>query len=179
MGMLEGSPGGFAVVFEDEDVAKALVVFQVEHAIAISPQNVFRSAGRESGERRHVVWRLDDNFVGADAVHFVKKAFAFAVEIALDAKRGEAIRDDANAPAWRVGAAAVASVNQNFGRRFALGARAERAVLLPGKEDAFAEKVGGALRTVSGNDDPAARDGIFTQLRQSEPPRRESVGSVF
>src|SRR5260370_38030657 len=163
MGMLEGSAGGFAVIFENEDVAEALVVFQVEHAVAVGPQNVFRSAGRERGERGHVVWRLDDHFVRADAVHFVTEAFAFAVEIALDAQRGEADRYDANAPAWRVGAASVASVNQNFGRRFALGARAERAVLLPGKEDAFAEKVGGALRTVSGNDDPAARDGIFTQ----------------
>src|ERR1700745_1145643 len=110
MRMLEGSAGSFPVIFEDEDVAEALVVFQVEHAVAVSPQHVFRGAGRESGERGHVIWRLDNHFVSADAVHFVKEPFAFAVEIHLDAKRGEAIRDDANAPAWRVSAAAVAAV---------------------------------------------------------------------
>src|SRR5260370_40312181 len=113
MGMPEGSAGGFAVIFENEDVAEALVVFQVEHAVAVGPQNVFRSAGRERGERGHVVWRLDDHFVRADAVHFVKEAFAFAGEIALYAKRGGAIRGDANAPGWRVGAASVAAVNQS------------------------------------------------------------------
>src|SRR5260370_16407006 len=98
MGMLEGSAGGFAVIFENEDVAEALGVFQVEHAVAEGPQNGFRSAGRERGERAHGVWRLDDHFVRADAVHFVKEAFAFAVKIALDAKRWEAITPAPNPP---------------------------------------------------------------------------------
>src|SRR6266446_4671746 len=53
MRMFEGSAGGFSMILEDEDVAEALVVFQVEHAVAVSPQNVFDSArGKRLGTTR-------------------------------------------------------------------------------------------------------------------------------
>src|SRR6266436_687249 len=116
--MLEGSAGGFAVIFEDEHVAEALVVFQVEHAVAVGPQNILDGARRERGEGGHVVGRFDNDFVSADAVHFIEEAFAFAVEIAFNDERGEAIGNDANVPAGGVGAATIAAVNENFGRRF-------------------------------------------------------------
>src|ERR1700674_1471629 len=170
MRVLEGSAGGFAVIFEDEDIAEALVVFEVEHAVAVSPQNIFDGARGKRSEGGHVVGRFDDYLVGADAVHFVEEAFAFTVEIAFDDERGEAIGDDANIPAGRVGAATVAAVNENFGRRFAFGAGTEGAILGAGDEDAFAEKIGRALSAIGGDDDPTARDGIFTQLRQNKPP---------
>src|SRR5712664_3715481 len=169
--MLEGSAGGFAVIFEDEHVAEALVVFQVEHAVAVGPQNILDGARRERGEGGHVVGRFDNDFVSADAVHLIEEAFAFAVEIAFNDERGEAIGNDANVPAGSIGAATIAAVNENFGRRFAFGAGAEGAILRAGDEDAFAEEIGGALSAIGGDDDPTARDGIFTQLRQSEPPR--------
>src|SRR5258708_536353 len=174
--MFEGSAGGFSVIFEDKDVTEAFVVFKIEHAVAVSPQNIFDGARLKSGERGHVVGRFDDDFVGADSVHFVEQAFAFAIEIAFDAERPEAIGNDANVPAGSVGAAAVAAVNKNLGRRFAFGSGAEGASLGPRDNHAFAEKIGGALSTIGGNDDPAARDGIFTQLRQSKPPRRTPIG---
>src|SRR5689334_18772123 len=182
--MLEGSAGGFAMILEDENIAEALVVFQVEHAVAIRPQNIFDGARRKRGERGHVVGRFDDYFVGADAVHFVEEAFAFAIEIAFNAESGEPVGNDTDIPAGRVGAAAVAAVDENFGRRLAFGAGTEGAILGAGYEDAFTEKIGRALSAIGGDNDPASCDGIFTQLRQSKPPRiqfaREKVlGTVL
>jgi hypothetical protein len=170
--MLDGSAGGFTVILEDEDVAEALVVFEVEHAIAVGPEDVFDSARLERGESGHVVGSFDNDFMRADAVHFVEQAFAFAIEIAFDAESGEPIGNDTDVPAGGVGAAAVATVDENLWRGFAFGARAERAILGAGDEDAFAEKIGGAFSAVGGDDDPAACDGILTQLGQSWPPRR-------
>ena len=116
MGMLQRSAGGLAVIFENQDVAEALVVFQVEHAVAVRPQNVFDSAfSARLRERRGVIRRFDDHFVRADAIHLVEQAFAFAIEVAFDAQRRKFIRHDANAtsPACLF-AAAVAAVHQNF-----------------------------------------------------------------
>src|SRR5450755_220307 len=47
VGMLEGSAGGFAMIFENEDVAEALVVFEIEHAVAVGPQDIFDGAFRK------------------------------------------------------------------------------------------------------------------------------------
>src|SRR5882762_1751957 len=107
----------------------------------------------------------------ANAIHFVEKSFALAVQVAFNSKRRKTVGDDANVPARSI-AATVASINQNFRRRFAFGAGAERAILGAGDQDAFAQEIGWAFPAIGGNDDPAARDGIFTQLRQSWPPRR-------
>src|SRR5258707_844900 len=177
--MLKRCAGGFSVIFEDQNVAEALVVFQVEHAVAVGPQNIFDGPRLESGERGHVVGRFDDDFVGADSIHFVEQAFAFAVEIAFDAERGKAVGNDANVPAGSVGAAAVAAVDENLGRRFAFSSGAEGAILGPRDNHAFAEKIGGALSAIGGNDDPAARDGIFTQLRQSSLLDARLLGTAY
>src|SRR5579859_8045771 len=71
MRVLDGSAGGFAVILEDEDIAETLVVLEVEHAVAISPQDVFDGARRKSSERGGVFRSLDNDFMSADAIHFV------------------------------------------------------------------------------------------------------------
>jgi hypothetical protein len=111
---------------------------------------------------------FDDDFVRADAVHFVEEAFAFAVEIAFDAERREAVGYDANVPAGSVGAAAVAAVDENFRRSFVLRAGTEGAILGARDKHALAEKVGGALSAIGGDDHPSAGDGVFSQLGQSQ-----------
>ena len=47
---------------------------------------------------------LDDDLVGADAVHLVVDAVAALVQVAFDLQRGELVRHDADAPAAFVGA---------------------------------------------------------------------------
>src|SRR5712675_2639643 len=157
MRMLEGRTGSFAMVLENENVAEPLVVLQIQHAVAISPQNIFDGARRQAGQRGHVVRRFHDYFVRADAIHFVEKSFAFAIQIAFNSKRRKTVGDDTNVPARSI-AAAVAPIDQNFRRRLAFGAGAEGAILWAGDQDAFAEKIRWAFPAISGNDDPAARD---------------------
>ena len=41
MRVFERGAGSFTVILEEQNVAEAAVVFQVEHAVAISPQHFF------------------------------------------------------------------------------------------------------------------------------------------
>ena len=131
--MFDGSARGFAVILEDQDVAESFVVLQIEHAVAIGPQNVFDGAFRESGQSGRVIRRFDDHFMRADAVHFVEEAFAFAVEIAFDAQSGKFVGHDAHRPARSVRAAVAAAIDQNLRRSLGLVAGAERAILAVGQ----------------------------------------------
>ena len=117
MRMLERRAGRFAVILENQNVAKSPVVFQVEHAVAEGPQHIFDLLFGHRRERAAMVGRFDDHFVRADAVHAVKQAFAFAVQVSLDAQRGKFIGNHAHLPARRVRAASVAAVLENLGRR--------------------------------------------------------------
>jgi hypothetical protein len=56
MAMLQRGAGGGAVVFEDEDIAKAQVFFQVDDAVPIRPQHVFDLFGRQIREAVLVSW---------------------------------------------------------------------------------------------------------------------------
>ena len=73
------------MIFEDEDVLEAAVLFQVEDAIAEGPENVFDPFGGEGSEAGVVVGGLDDDLMRTDAVHLVKHAFGLAIELAFDA----------------------------------------------------------------------------------------------
>ena len=121
--MLDRRARGFAVILENQNVAEALVVFQVQHAVAVAPQHVFHGALRQRRQRRCMLRRFDDHFVRADAVHLVEETFAFAVQFAFDAQRRKFVGHHANAPAGRVGAAAVAAIDQNLRRRLRFTAR--------------------------------------------------------
>src|ERR1700674_972912 len=114
MRMIDRRTGRLTMVLENQDVAETLVILQIEHAVAVSPKHVFHRALRERRQRRRMVRRLDDHFMRADTIHLVKQPFAFAVQLTLDAERREFIRDHANAPAWRVGPAAIAAVHENL-----------------------------------------------------------------
>src|SRR5260370_40499991 len=104
------------MILENENVTEALVILQVQHAVPVAPQHVFDGTFGKGGECCKMVWRLNHDFVCADSVHLVKETFSFTVQIALDAQSREFVWHNANAPAWRVWASAVASVNEDFGR---------------------------------------------------------------
>jgi hypothetical protein len=73
------------VILENQNVAEALVILQVQHAVPIAPQHVLHGTFRQSGEGCKMVWRLDHDFMRANSVHFVKQTFALAVQFAFDA----------------------------------------------------------------------------------------------
>ena len=106
--MLQGSSGGIAMILENQRVAEALVVLQIQHAIAIGPQHFLDGPVRKRGQRALMIGRFDDHFVRAHAVHAVEQAFALAIQVAFDSQRGKFIGDHANGPAGRIRPAAVA-----------------------------------------------------------------------
>ncbi len=160
--MLERSSRSFAMILENQDVAEALVVFQVEHAVAIGPKNVFHCFLRQLRQGGLVLRRFDDDFVRADAVHLVEQAFAFAVQFPFNAQSGKSIRHDADIPSRCVRAGAIAAVGENLRRRLRFIARAEGAIEgRPGKY-AFAQKIHGALAPFRGDDYPPPCNWIFT-----------------
>src|SRR5580698_3085277 len=173
MSVVHGSAGSFAMIFEDQNVAEPLVIFEIEHAVAISPEDVFDGPLRERSQSRHVVGRFHNDFMRADAVHLVKEAFAFSVEIAFNTQRWEFVRHHTNRPACCVRAAVAAAVDENLWRRLGLIARAERAILgVWRRRNSLAQKIVWTLSTLGGNNHPAASNRVFSQLRQSSPPRK-------
>src|ERR1700722_7108949 len=161
------------MILENQDVAKPFVVLEIEHAVAVSPENVLDGALRQGSQSRGVIGRFHDNLVRADAIHLVKEAFTFAVEIALDAECGEFIGHDANGPSGGVRASVAAAVDENLRRRLDFMAGAEWAILAVWqRRDALAQKIVWALSALGGNDYPTASNRIFSQLRQSNPPRQ-------
>src|ERR1700730_5761718 len=156
--MFERGAGGFSVVFENEDVAKTLVIFQIEHAVAIRPQHILNGALRKSRESSRVVRSLDDDFVGADAIHLVKQAFPVAIQVPFDAKRREFVGNHTYAPAGGVHAAAAAAIDQNFRWSFCFASGTEGTILTIRSNNAFTQEFIGALATFCRDNDPATRD---------------------
>src|SRR5258708_29718521 len=91
------------MVLENENVAEALIILQVQHAIPIPPEHVLHGTFGQTGERCKMVWRLNHDFVGADAIHLVKQTFSFAVQIAFYSLRGKLVWHYSDAPARSVG----------------------------------------------------------------------------
>src|SRR5579859_260184 len=101
----------------------------------------------------------------AHAVHLVKHAVGLAVQVAFDAKRGELVGHHAQVPSRGIAPVVAGTVRQNLGRRLLFVPGTERAEASALDLDALAGEVARAPRAVSGNDDPASRNGIFSQLR--------------
>ena len=99
MGVLQRRPGGRPVVFEDEDIPEAQVSLEIHHSIAVGPQHVFDSFGRQVGEGVFVVGGLDNHFVRAEAVHAVVQPDADSSKVALDLERRKLVGDHPHRPA--------------------------------------------------------------------------------
>src|SRR5437667_3226127 len=73
--VFERGPGGVAVVFENQNVLEAPVLFEVEDPVAEGPEHVFDARHRHRRQGQVVVRRLNDHLVRADAVHLVVETF--------------------------------------------------------------------------------------------------------
>src|SRR5260370_33296011 len=159
------------MVFENEDVAKALIMFQIQPTVAISPEHGLHGTFGQGGERCKMVWRFDHNFVRADSIHLVEETLSLAVQFTLDAQCWKLVGHNPDAPARRVWASAVPPIDEDFRGSSSFIAHAERAIFLFPWDDTLTEKVVRTLPSFRRNDHPAARDRILPQLRQSIPPR--------
>src|SRR5713226_7711282 len=163
------------MVFENEDVAKALIIFQIQHTVAIAPEHVLHGTFGQCGERCKMVWRFDHNFVRADSIHLVEETLSLAVQFTLDAQCWKLVGHNPDAPAGSIWASTVPPIDEDFRRGSSLIAHAERAILLFPWDDTLTEKVVRTLPSFRRNDHPAARDRVLPQLRQSIPPRTVST----
>src|SRR5229473_5968626 len=175
MGVVDGRPGSFSMVFENEDVAKALIVLQVQHTVAIAPEHVLHGTFGQGGERCKMVWRFDHNFVRADSIHLVEETLSLAVQFTLDAQCWKLVGHNPDAPAGSIWASTVPPIDEDFRRSSSFIAHAEGAILLFSRDDALTQKVVRTLPSFRRNDHPSARDRVFPQLRQSNPPRTVSA----
>ncbi len=150
------------VILEDECITKALVVFQVQHPIAIGPQHILDRTNWQGGQGALVIGGFHDHLVRSHAIHAIKQTIALAVKVALDAERREFVGDYADGPARCIWAAAVTSIGQDFRRRFRLVPQAERAKTLALHTHAFAHKVGRPLSAISRDNDPATCNRVLT-----------------
>ena len=168
--VLQRRPGGAADVLEEHAVDQPRVLFQIDQAVAVDPQDLADVLLAEVGHRDFVVRALDDDLVGADAVHLVVDAIAALVEVALDLERGELVGHDADAPALFVGAGVAVAVGEDLVRRVVLAALAERAEAAARRRrlDLRRDR---PLGPVGGDDDPAANDRILAQLRHRQTPQ--------
>src|ERR1700683_3184355 len=166
MSVFDGGTGGLSVILKQQDVAKAAVILQIQHAIAVGPKHFLDRFITDGGERGFVVRRFDDYFMGADAVHAVEEAFAFVVQAAFNAERRKLVGHYAQRPAGCVFSAAVAAIGEDFGGSFSFIAGAERTIRVALDLNAFADKIHGAFGAIGGNDNPAPGNWIFAKLRQ-------------
>ena len=109
----------------------------------------------------------------------IETILSLAIEIAFHLQRGKLVRHDPQVPSRRVRRAPAVTVREHLGRRHVLASGAKRAVLGPDQRLPLEPEVGGASAPVGRNDDPAASDGVFSELRQfwwSASVSRQSVG---
>jgi hypothetical protein len=107
-----------------------------------------------------VLGRLDDHFVGADAVHLVEQPLALAIEQTFNLQRRVLVRDDAHVPAGPVRPPAP-PVTQHLAGRERLVALAERAERRGLERAVLEPEVARALAPLGGDDHPATGNGIF------------------
>ena len=97
--MLQRGAGGLAVILEDEDGLEAAILLEIEHALTEGEQDLGDGVGRHRRQGRRVVRALDHHLVSADSRHPVIGPLAARLELALDAQRGELVRDHTVRPA--------------------------------------------------------------------------------
>ena len=132
--------------------------------VAINPEHLADLVLGEIGHRHFVVRTFDDDFMGADAVHFVVDAVAAFVEIAFDLEGGELVRHDTDAPAFFVGPGVAVAVGDDLVGSLIFLALAERTkTAVAGLGLGLGrDRPLGSLR---GNNHPAADNRVFSQFR--------------
>jgi hypothetical protein len=170
MGVLQRRARRGAVILEHEDEPKTNVPLEIHHPIAVGPQDIFDRLGRQVGEGRFMIRRLNDDFMRADAVHSIVEAHAFPSHVAFHLERRKLIRDDAHGPPRSIRLAVLGSIGEDF-----MG----RETLLAGTKGAHVgrrlagmrvfEKIARPAGPLRRNNNPTPDDRIATQFRHLLP----------
>ena len=104
--MLQRGARGPTVIFEYHDITKARIVSKVVQTVAEGLENLDHSVRRQVCEGFIVVGTFNNDFMGADAVHFVVDPNALLIEISFYDQSGVFIRHHPDFPArgiWWLG----------------------------------------------------------------------------
>ena len=108
-------------------------------------QRISSTACPQVAQRQHVIRRLDQDLVGADAVHLVVEPVAQPVEIAFHPQGGELVGDHAQRPA-RFDSGRPHSAGRPAPRAASCSrGRAERAEVAARRNHVLAHEVGGRM----------------------------------
>ena len=113
------------MIFEKQNVAEAMVIFEVENPVSIGPKYLFNRSLRHRREGCLVVGSFDNYLVGAHAVHAIEEALALAIQIAFYPQRRKFIGDHSERPPRGILCPAVPAIGENFRRSLPLIPRAE------------------------------------------------------
>src|SRR5262249_16399176 len=155
-----------AVIFENQNIFKPAVFFQVKNAVAKGPQDIFNSFCRKCRQCGAVVRGFNDDLMRADAVHLVEHAFSLTAETAFNSECKELVRNNAQSPSRRVALrwgtaiwARTIGLNFRWGLGFiAIAERTESTLYL----DAFPQEITRTLGPVGRDNDPAAHNRVFS-----------------
>ena len=158
------------MVPEDQDVLEPHVSLEIETTVAVGKQSAVDLLAAHVREASVVLGALDNDLVGADAVHHVVHPESGRIEVAFDHERRELVRNYPDGPAWSVGQRLRRPVAENLGRSHQLVSRTERAVRTergPATRILTADfEIRGAAAPFRSDDHPLAGYRISTQLGQ-------------
>src|SRR6185312_1868209 len=155
------------MVFENQNVFESAILLQVQDPVTESPKHIFDTLQRHGVECFGMVRRLNHNFMRAHTVHLVKHSIRLPVQVSFDPQCRKFVRDHAQVPPGGVWPGVFSrTVGQYLWRRSAFITRtkwAESAL----QDNALTGKISGTFGAVSGNNNPASGNRIFSQLRHN------------
>ena len=113
-----------------------------------------------------MVRSFNNDFVRADAVHFVVEAVPLPAERALDSQGGKFVGHNAQRPPRSVGRSAIIAIGEHFRWSLALVAVTKGAKAGAADLHLVTDKIRGALGPVGRDNHPPAGDRILTQFWQ-------------
>jgi hypothetical protein len=169
MGMGEWRSGFDAMVLENLQIAEARVLSQIEEPRTVGLKDIGCFAEIHLHNTALVVSRLDNNFMGTDAMHGAVEAHGLRVQIPFDSQGRELVRYDPDLPTWPVGRCFARSLGVHLRRGF---------VLLPWTKGtdcqchllALDKKLARLPRALMFSNDPGSFQRIPSEFRQGNSP---------
>ena len=150
------------LILKEQDIFEPSVLLKIQDAVTVSPEDVLDGPHGHGRNRHLVVRRLDDNLVGADAIHLVVESFTLAVQCALNPQRGKLVGDNPQRPARGIPAAAIRPVGEDFRRCLGFVSETKGAESTAVNLHFLAHEVGWPFGAIRSDDDPATRDRVLT-----------------
>src|SRR5262245_10308931 len=164
MRMGQRSPGKLPLVFENQGVSEARIPIQIRKTLPVDPDHLRDLIDGHVCHVQIVLWRFDNDFVGAYAIHSIMNALTPAIKPSFNPECGKFIWNDSHLPTRLVRPASVVTDSGDFVRGFALISLAERAE--PSWWDfRGCKKIEGFATSFRGDDNPTLLNRVVAKFR--------------